>query len=79
MDGFGVVISWPMHISYSKWPKQMISTFSMSVVERDHITAFIRDDSPNRPFSRPDNLRFPQKENKTKQRVNTVKQETEAL
>lgn len=28
----------------------------MSVVERDHITALMRDDSPNKPFSRPDNL-----------------------
>lgn len=56
MDGLGVVISWPVHISYSKWPKQMISTFSISVVERDHITALMRELKPSRPFSRPDNL-----------------------
>lgn len=42
----------------------MMSTFSMSVVERDHMTALMRDDKPSKPFSRPDNL----KRNKNKKK-----------
>lgn len=33
-----------------------MSTFSISVTERDHMTALMRELRPRRPFSRPDNL-----------------------
>lgn len=57
VDGCGVFSSLPTHISYNKCPKQIISILSISLIERDHITALTRELKPNKPFSKPESLK----------------------
>lgn len=48
----------PVHISYKRFPKQIMSIFSSSVAQLDdHRIALTRDDSPRRLFSIPVSLR----------------------
>ena len=54
--GRGDGSSYPVHISKSKCPKQIISMLSTSAILFAQTTAFTFEFKPNKPFSNPDNL-----------------------
>lgn len=56
--GRGVSSSNPVHISKSKWPKQITSLYSTSAMSFAETMAFTCESRPSKPFSNPDSLRY---------------------